>query len=119
MKPIRLATLEEIETIKDQADLGPGCTVLALDSPSGKTFAVLRQCTEIDPIIAEGDDSSRRKAMMFFGMETGLNMLGVSHYYFNVKADETEWQEVVRKWGAEQVSQSPEFRFKKVLNRVN
>lgn len=119
MRPIRLATPAEIDSIKDRADLGPGCTILAFDSPGGKTFAVLRQCYEIDPVIVEGDDSGKRKALMFFGLETGLAMLGVPQYYFNIKQEDVEWQAVVKNWGAEQVSPSPELRFKKVLNSGN
>lgn len=115
MQAIRLATPEEVEGIKAKADLSLGCTVLVLESPAGKTFAVLRQCWEIDPVIVEGEDAGRRKAMMFFGLETGLNMLGVPEYYFNINATDEAWQGVVKNWGAEQVSEAPELRFKKVL----
>lgn len=119
MQPIRLATAEEVDSIRDRADLTLGCTVLVLDSPSGKTFAILRQLWEIDPVIVEGDDNGRRKTMMFFGLETGLNMLGIPEYYFNIKSEDETWQGVVKNWGAEQVSPSPELRFKKVLKRGN
>ena len=46
---IRLATPEEIETIKATADCGAGSNVLALDTPEGTPMAVIRTAVEVDP----------------------------------------------------------------------
>jgi hypothetical protein len=117
VKPIRLATQEEIDSIQKSADLGPGCSVYALDFNEGTGIAVVRQCYEIDPMYLPGDNlgQQRQKVLFQFGLESALAMAGVPHYYFNIAAEDTQFQGLVVKTGAEQVSQSPEFRFKKVL----
>lgn len=119
LQAIRLATPEEIQEIAPHADLTSSSSVYALDSETGKTFAVVRQCCEIDPIIVQGSDTSRRKLLTVFGLETGLTMLGIPEYYFNVLPEDTEYLAIVNRWGAEKVSTAPELRFKKVLRKPN
>jgi hypothetical protein len=48
-------------------------------------------------------------------LETVMAAQGVKYYYFNVAADDEQWQSVVKNWGAEQVSIEPELRFKRTL----
>lgn len=119
LKAIRLATPEEIKEIAPQADLTFASSVYALDSDSGKTLAVVRQCYEIDPIIVQGNDDSRRKLLMMFGLETGFTMLGIPEYYFNVHPSEEDYIKILKRLGAEQTTAEPEFRFKKAIKKPN
>ena len=118
IRAIRLATPEEIERIKAESDLTFTSTVFAFETDSGVTFAVVRQCWEVDPIISEGKDDARRKALLMFGLETGFNMLGISEYYFNIDPADETWKSALQHWGAEQVSKEPQLRFKKQLKRL-
>lgn len=112
MEAVRLATVEEIESMKANADLGPGCSVVTF---GGKDFAVVRQVTELDPVIFATETNDRRKAAFIFALETALRFQGCPAYYFNIKADDEAWQSIARHNGAEPTSQAPELRFKKVL----
>lgn len=114
LDPIRLATPEEIERYGIVSDLVPGATPVAFGDGDRAHFAVLRTVTEIDPLISpEGDN--KRKALFVWALENALRMMGVPQYYFNIRADNDEWRHISEKWGAQQVSLAPEFRFKKVL----
>ncbi len=115
MKRIRLATAEEIESIKDKSDLDVGCNVFALDIGKGTGFAIRRVCTEINPMISPESWDLRPRLMFIRDLETVMAAQGATHYYFNVAAEDVEWQENVKHWGAEQVSESLELRFKKIL----
>ena len=108
MEVIRLATPEEIEEIKATSDLVAGSAVVSF----GPDRAVLKNIVELDPMYCE---NPRRKLVLTTHLETYLRLTGVPQYYFNIAADDTEWQEIVKKFGAEQVSRGPELRFKKVL----
>jgi hypothetical protein len=112
MESVRLATAEEIEGIKAKADLGPGCSVVTF---GGTDFAVVRQLTELDPVFFGDETNDRRKAAFIFALETAMRFMGIPAYYFNVKTDDEKWQHVAKTNGAEQVSPTPELRFKKVL----
>jgi len=116
MNRVRLATKEEIESIKPVSDLDLGCTVMALNSQVGTGLAVRRICNEIDPLVAPEAWSTRLKSIFVRDLEHIMLGQGVTHYYFNVDATDKEWQEVVKSWGAEQVSQVPMLRFKVTLN---
>lgn len=111
MKPLRLATNEEVEKIKADADVDVGCSVIALDD----NFAVLRACHEIDPFIMAENVTDRQKAAFIWGIENCLRFTGVPFYYFNVPVSDEKYIEVVKSWGAQQTSREPEFRFKKLL----
>jgi hypothetical protein len=115
MKRIRLATPEEIESIKPVSDLDEGCTVMALETHKGTGLAVRRVCQEIDPMIPASDWDTKLRAMFTRDLETVLAAQGVKYYYFNVAADDIAWQDVVKNWGAEQVSIAPMLRFKRTL----
>lgn len=112
MDTIRYATPEEIETIKDRSDLGPGCSVVTF---GGKEFAVIRNVVELDPVIFAEDTSNSRKLFFTQALETFLRLTGTPFYYCNVHAHDEKWLETVKKNGAQATSTAPEIRFKKVL----
>jgi len=115
MNRIRLATPEEVESIKDKCDLDATCVVLALDTQRGTAFGVQRVATEIDPIIVPDNWDNRARVIFWRDLETVVWSQGAKSYYFNVHEADKSWIEVMKNWGAEQVSTAPEFRFKKVL----
>lgn len=116
MEGIRLATPEEIEAIRKESDLGPTTSVLAFPGKEGTIFGCLKTVCELDPVFYNGA-SAQRKAMFTWGVENMLRFNGVPFYYFNILADDSmsEWRNVVKNWGAQEVSPAPEIRFKKVL----
>lgn len=111
---IRLATPEEVETIKATADCA-GAQVLALDTPEGTPLAVVRTAIEVDPVIYPEKLSNRMKAMFQRDIETVLAAQGAFKYYFNVHASNQPMLDAVKSWGAVQQSTEPEIRFVKVL----
>lgn len=114
MNLVRLATAEEVESIKSVADLDVGCNVYALDTQAGVGLAVRRVCNEIDPMVTPGWNS-RQRSLFIRDLENGMKFQGVSHYYFNVDPADTTWIDFVKGWGAEQVSPEPYLRFKRTL----
>lgn len=119
MNRIRLASPEEVETIKDKSDLTTGDVVFALDTQKGVGLAVRRLCTEIDPMVPGAEWDTKLRAMFTRDLETVLFSQGGTHYYFNVDAEDEEWQHVVKTWGAEQVSTKPVLRFKRTLQETH
>ena len=115
MNRIRLASVEEVESIKDKSDLDTGDVVFALDTQKGVGLAVRRLCTEIDPMFPGAEWDTRLRAMFTRDLETVLFSQGGTHYYFNVSADDKDWQHVVETWGAEKVSDRPVIRYKRTL----
>jgi len=115
MNRVRLATAEEVESIKDKSDLDQGDVVFALDTQKGTGLAVRRLCTEIDPLFPAPDWDLKLRAMFIRDLETSLWSNGGTHYYFNIDADDKDWKHNVETWGASQVSPKPVLRFKKVL----
>jgi hypothetical protein len=111
LKPLRLASEEEVAAIKKQADVDLGCTVLGMD----KDLAVLRICHELDPFIMAPESTDRQKVAFVWAIENCLRFTGVPFYYFNIKASDEKWLKNVESFGAQQVSQEPELRFKKIL----
>ncbi len=115
MESIRLATPEEIESIKDKADcLGQETTVAAFPGKKGTDFAVIRKVTEIDPMLMT-NDSGNRRALFAWSLENALRLMGVPEYYFNVNSEDVAWLKIVEKWGAKRIHKGLEIRFKKVL----
>lgn len=110
MENIRLATPEEIESIRESSDLGPGCTVWAME-PS---LAVTRQALELDPVYYNGVSHSKM-ALFIWGMENILRAAGHPAYYFNVGSEDEKYQKIIEGFGAQRVSKGPEFRYKKSL----
>jgi|SRR6267142_1856116 len=115
MNRIRLATAEEVESIKGKSDLDTGDVVFALDTQKGVGLAVRRVCTEIDPMFPGQEWDTKLRAMFTRDLETVLYAQGGTHYYFNVDAEDKEWQHVVETWGASLVSPKPVLRYKRVI----
>lgn len=112
----RPATQEEVATLTN-GDIGPGCSVLALDNPEGKPdLVVLRQCLEVDPMYFADTTSNRRKALLMMLLENMLSFTGVQAYYFNIHEADVPWRDTAKQWGATEISTAPEFRYKKELN---
>lgn len=112
MDTIRKATPEEIANFADRADLTPSSDVLTF---GGKDFAVIRTCTEIDPMFFHESSNVNRKAIFGMNLESILRFQGVREIYFNVPATDEKYIKVLETWGASPTSREPELRFKKVL----
>lgn len=108
MEGIKQATPEQVARIAADSDLTNGSLVVAF----GDDTAVIRMAVELDPLHCE---SPKRKAWFIWGLENWMRLNGVQEYYFNVAADDAEWQQAVEGWGAERTSLTPEFRYKKRL----
>ena len=111
MEPIRVATKEEVKRVAESADLTPTSSVLAF----GNDIAVVRSCMELDPVMFDPRSNNARKLLFVWGLENILRANGVTEYYFNIDLKDVAWQRVVEKHGAEQQSQTPEIRYKKLL----
>lgn len=112
MDIIRHATQEEVDSIKDKSDLSTATSVVTF---GGKDFAVYRLAPELDPVIFGEETTDKRKLLFLMNLETALRLQGVKEIYFNVRADDEVYQKVIKNWGAQEVSVTPEIRFKKVL----
>lgn len=118
MERIRLATPEEVQRIEGEADLTPTSAVFALGTSKGTILGVRRIVNELDPVFLPEGCDSRMKAFFARDMANGLWFQGVTELYFNVAADDAEWQRNVEKFGADRVSPVPEFRYKLVLQKA-
>lgn len=114
---IRLATEKEIEAIRDRADLMPNATtVLALDNDKGGAdMAVVRRPVELNPVIYAEGTTDMRRARFLYALEERFLGAGIDRYYFEIAADNEDYQKVVEHWGAERVSPVPEYRYLKVI----
>lgn len=112
MDTIRKATPEEIAEFADRADITPSSDVLTF---GGKDFAVVRNCTEIDPMFFSADSNTHRRMIFAMNLESILRFQGIREIYFNVPVVDEKYIKVLETWGAEPISLEPELRFKKVL----
>lgn len=112
MDIVRKATPKEIEQFADRSDLTPTSDVLTF---GGKDFAVVRNCTEIDPMFFAEDSGNHRKMLFAMNLESILRFQGVREIYFNVPVADETYIKVLETWGAIPTSREPELRFKKVL----
>lgn len=116
MNRLRPATPEEVEKIKNESDLGANTYVLALDTQHGTAVAVVRMAVEADPVHFPPDFPTKLKLLFMRDIETHLAAKGATEYYFNIHADEEPYITAMTKtFEAQQVSQVPEFRFRKNL----
>lgn len=111
---IRPATEEEIKVIMETKD-GRGGSVLALDSPQGPLFAVIRTAVEVDPVLYPEDLPFKMKLLFQRDIETVLATQGVQQYFCNVHVSNEKMLSVLKTFGAIQASTEPEYRFMKVL----
>ena len=114
---IRLATPEEIEQIKDHADLTPSTRVWAWPNPKGQPdLAVIRNCMEIDPMFFAETSGNQRKALFGWGLFNVIRANGVPEIYCQVDAEGYEdYIEILKKMGAQATTTKPQYRFKVVL----
>ena len=117
LRHIRLASEDEVNAIRDKADLMPGHTsVLALDNAQGEAdIAVVRQCVELNPVIYAKSTNDLRRVRFLYALEERFLGAGIDKYYFQLKADDEHYIKVAKSWGAEQVSPFPEVRMLKVI----
>ena len=116
LEPIRPATPEEIEKIKDHADLTANSSVLIFENNAGEPdIAVIRSVVELDPVFFGKDSSTRRKAAFIWGLQNILRNLGTREYYFMVDPANAEWTKLVKEWGAQETLEGPQMRFRKNL----
>lgn len=108
---IRPATPEEIEAIKDKADLTPLARVVAFE----KNLAVLKPTLEVDPVMFDPEAPRHKRALFLWGLEQVLRFQGSSEYYFNVSTENKEFIEDVLAMGCVNTSPTPEYRFRKNL----
>jgi len=112
MDSIRLATAEDIVGVEDRLDITPTSTVVTF---CGKDFAVIRDYRELGNVIFDKDTGDRRKLLFLMNLETALRLQGTKEIYLDIPADDLVYQEVIKHWGAEDISTTPCIRFKKVL----
>ena len=116
MEAIRLATEQEINKIKDTADITLSSRIIAMDNPKGEAdIAVIRQCVEVDPVYFSDASATNRRAMFLWGIENILRFQGSPEYYFNISPDDESWKKIVEHWGAREIFNTPQQRYKKVL----
>lgn len=122
MDKIRLATAEEIEKIASSSDLNPldiasrRAEVWAMNNGDKEPlFGVIRKVIDLDPVHIPEGTPDVRKAAFIWGLETGMRMQGIPAYHFNIHVADEPWRKTCEKFGAEQLSTEPEYRFKKVL----
>lgn len=115
MNRIRIATEEEVESIKKGSDLDETCIVLALSTQQGAPIAVVRTAIEVDPVVYPEGLPTRMKAMFQRDIETVLVAKGIKKYYFNVHVSNETMLEIAKTLGAEQMSTEPEYRFRVIL----
>ena len=113
---VRAATPEECAALADNSDLTPSTSVWAFEKREGKPdFIVARIALELDPLHFAEDSPTNRRALFVWETENHYRKLGFNEYYFNIDATDEKWLSTVLKWGAQIVSQAPEYRLKKVL----
>lgn len=114
---IRLATQEEVDKIKDRADLTPASAVWTWPKDNGEPdMAVIRACTEIDPMFFSPTSNNQRKVMFAWGIFNVLRAMNTREVYFDVDAEGMEdYISLLEKMGAEKTTTKPQFRFKLVI----
>lgn len=108
--PIRMATPEEIEAIAKDSDLTRASGVLAM----GAMRAVVRNCTEVDPVFY-ADATDRERLLFGWGIQNCLRVMGISEFYFNVPVGDDRYKAIIERLGATPTSKEPELRYKIVL----
>lgn len=115
MKRLRLATADEINSIRHSADLDNGTIVLALDTQYGSILGVVKTCVEVNPVYFPDGCSDKMKYFFMRDVETFLSAKGISSYYVQLPTNDETYLETMKHYGAEQVSKEAELRFKITL----
>lgn len=77
----------------------------------GEIRGVWKLTNELDPVVLNGAPTSKFYKFVW-GMENILRGAGVTEYYFNVPADNDEYNKIVQEFGGERQSKQPDFRYK-------
>ena len=111
---IRLATQEEVDKIASKSDLTPTSRVWTWPNEKGDPdLAVIRQCTEVDPIFFGETSGNQRKVLFSWGIFNVLRAMGLTEIYCQVDAEGFEdYIAILEKMGAEKTTTKPQFRFK-------
>jgi hypothetical protein len=104
---IRVATEEEIKEIAAESNLTPMSKVLAM----GKMRAVWKVCHELDPVFFY-DAPNTLKYKFLWGLDNILRGAGLTEWFCNVRADDTEYHKVLEHLGGERQSKQPDYRYK-------
>ena len=111
LEPVILAPIAQVEKIASTSELTSTSTVVAFKDAT----AVMRNAFELDPVDF-GTLSYKERAIFIWSLENTMRINGVKSYYYNVPTDAPEeWKEMIKHWGGEAVSPSPEIRYRKVL----
>jgi len=81
--------------------------VLAL----GEMRAVWKICHELDPVFFNGAPKTRMMKFLW-GLENIMAGSGVTEWYANVPASDTEYHAVLEHLGGERQSKQPDYRYK-------
>lgn len=111
---IRSASSEEIESIRDHADLTSTSSVWSWPSEKGQPdIGVIRHCTELDPVFFGETSGNQRKALFFWAVSCMLKATGIRELYFNIDADAPEeYKSILAKLGAQPTTSKPQIRYK-------
>jgi hypothetical protein len=113
---LRLATREEVESIRLKSDLGPTSTVVAFEHGAQPSdLAVIKQVTELDPVFFQDASDTRRRVLFIWALENAMRIMGLGSYYFQVPVADETWIKNIEGWGAERLSTEPQFRYTKLL----
>lgn len=114
---IRNASENEINSIKDRADLTASSSVWCWPDDKGEVdSAVIRQCVEIDPVFFAPTSGNSRKMFFFWGLVNMLKANGAREVYFDIDAEGSEqYVNILEKLGATKTTAKPQYRFKLVV----
>lgn len=116
MKHISLATPEQVEAIKDRADILPGRTeIVQLNG----NIAVIRMPVEINPVIWREGASDKERTQFIYSLEERLLGAGFDRYYCQIDAKDEKWQRIIEHWGFQKVSPVEEYRYLRLINNGN
>lgn len=115
MKHVRLATKDEVESLRATSNYTAETIVYAMDQNAEPDFAVVKRVVELDPVYFSKHTNDIQKARFIWALEERMAGGGVEQYFFDIPADDQRYQAVVKNWGAEQVSIKPVLKFQKVL----
>lgn len=111
---LRTATAEELTQLAPTSDLtGTSSVWVWPNGDKPPDSAVIRECTEIDPIHFGPESSAHRKALFGWVMFNMLKLAGKREVYFDVNATgQEDWIAILEKMGAQKTTAEPQYRFK-------
>lgn len=115
MKQLRPATIEEIESIKEESNLTQTSQVVALDTPLGPILYVVRQAVELDPVHMPKGSNAHHFGAALRDISNWFLGGGVTTFFFNLHCEDAdgEYGEFMEKWGCDRLSKKPIYRYRK------